>query len=431
MTQKQFKEALLCGQGRCVQAVRTDPAKYYSIVLWACSHTVAFDAQCEGTKAWFVYQLISCYQDQKPFLDAIIASLHKTKSDGGWKVLYLAELLNYFSYDGARDAERALCSKYEELYHALLRKKKNPGGIFPERDDFAMLCQVLADEKGAMVKIAEDIGNLYLSNDLYDGGDFDWLFAVIAKRHMRTLRKLAQKSERIAEYLRVGEADIEAFESSSQKRAQDPERYRSGRSLSLWLKHKADQETVLRYAKGYLEQEDPKARAEALEAFGWCPFPEEPFPIIEDTKSAFEPLRKAAWQALENIRHALVREFALERLDSDLENALPVFITNYQQQDEALLVERVKSIPVEFECTTAWHGIHRDILAMEDYKLKAPPALLRHIYETTYCSCCREDALRQMGKRRLLNRAILEECLLDSNYDIRAYAARCLKRRRT
>ena len=57
------------------------------------------------------------------------------------------------------------------------------------------------------------------------------------------------------------------------------------------------------------------------------------------------------------------------------------------------------------------------------------PALLWHIYETTYCSCCREYALLQMGKRRLLSAEILEECLLDSNDDIRKYAAKCLTRR--
>ena len=68
MTQKQFKEALLRGQGRCIRAVRSDSAKYYSVVLWACSHTVAFDAQCEGTKAWFVYQLKAVFgcRNRKP-----------------------------------------------------------------------------------------------------------------------------------------------------------------------------------------------------------------------------------------------------------------------------------------------------------------------------------------------------------------------------
>lgn len=93
MTQKQFKEALLRGQGRCLQAAKSNPTKYYSIVLWACSHAVAFDAQCEGTRAWFVYQLISFYEEREPFLKAAISSLQKAKSNGGWKVLYLAELL--------------------------------------------------------------------------------------------------------------------------------------------------------------------------------------------------------------------------------------------------------------------------------------------------------------------------------------------------
>lgn len=431
MTQKQFKEALLRGQGRCIQAVRSDPAKYYSVVLWACSHTVAFDAQCEGTKAWFVYQLISCYQDKKPFLDAAITSLQKTKPDGGWKILYLAELLNYFAIDGEQTAEDALWDKYDALYCALLRKKKSPEGVFPERDDFAMICQVLADSKEAMVKIAEDIGRLFLSKEFYDGGNFDWLFDSKAKRYMGMLKKTAQNSVNIAAYLQRHEAYEEELVQRREHRRENPERNYSGIARSLWLKKKADSETVLKYANVYLAQHEPAERAEALKAFSRCPFPMDPSPIIEDAKSDFEPLRNAAWWALENIRHPAVRAFAMEQIDCDLENALPVLITNYKTQDEAWLTERVKSIPVDFECTTAWHGIHGDILAMEDHKLKAPPALLRHIYETTYCSCCREYTLRQMGKRRLLDQAILEECLLDSNDDICTYAARCLKRRRT
>ena len=431
MTQKQFKEALLRGQGRCIRAVRSDSAKYYSVVLWACSHTVAFDAQCEGTKAWFVYQLISCYQDKKPFLDAAIASLQKAKSDGGWEILYLAELLNYFAIDGEQTAEDALWDKYDALYCALLRKKKAPEGVFPERDDFAMICQVLADSKEAMVKIAEDIGRLFLSKEFYDGSDFAWLFDSKAKQYMGTIKKKAQKSVNIAAYLQRHEAHEEELEQGRKNRRENPERNYSGIAFSLWLKKKADSETVLKYVNAYLTQHEPAERAEALKAFSRCPFPMDPSPIIEDAKSDFEPLRNAAWWALENIRHPAVRVFAMEQIDCDLENALPVLIRNYKTQDEAWLTERVKSIPVDFEGTTAWHGIYGDILAMEDYKLKAPPALLRHIYETTYCSFCREYTLRQMGKRRLLDQTILEECLLDSNDDIRTYAARCLKRRQT
>lgn len=429
MTQKQFKEALLRGQGRCLQAAKSNPTKYYSIVLWACSHAVAFDAQCEGTRAWFVYQLISFYEEREPFLKAAISSLQKAKSNGGWKVLYLAELLYHFASDGDLSAEAALWDKYEKLYHSLLNKKKIPEGIFPERDDYAMLCQVLAVSKAAMVRIAEDIGRLYLMKDFYDGYDFDWLFDTKAKQYMVTLKKRAQKSANVSAYLQYGEANEEEDAQRKQNRRAAPERYMQGRRLSVWLRNMADAETVQKYADAYLEQEDPIKRANALMAFCRCPFPGDPEPILQDAQSDCEPLRDAAWDALENIRHPSVRAFALEQLPYGAEKVVPILILNYKPTDEEMLVKLIKSVPVDFECNTNWHGIHSDILAMEDHKLKAPPALLWHIYETTYCSCCREYALLQMGKRRLLSAEILEECLLDSNDDIRKYAAKCLTRR--
>lgn len=37
MTRKQFKEGLLRGQGRCIQAAQAEPELYYDLVLWACS----------------------------------------------------------------------------------------------------------------------------------------------------------------------------------------------------------------------------------------------------------------------------------------------------------------------------------------------------------------------------------------------------------
>lgn len=425
MTQKQFKESLLRGQGRCIIAVQSDPERYYSTVLWACSHAVAFDPQCEGSRAWFVYQLICCYPDRRPFLEAAVASIQKTKPSTAWKVLYLAGLLSHFAADGESSAEAALWGKYEELYAALMRKKRLPIGIFPERDDFFMLCQVLAVDRAAMVRIAEDIGKLCLTRDFYDGGDFDWLFSTCAKRYMGTLKKLAEKSENIAHFLRVGYAEEEAWKARSQKPF-DPG---SGRMLSSWLKKTDDAQTVQAYAQAYLAQTDPAARAKALEAFFACPYPNDPTPIIQDANSCYPKLKEVAWQALENIRHPLVRQFAVEQMRKDPEMALPIFLVNYEPQDENLLIDIVKAVKTDFACTTAGHGVQSEVLGMGDHGLKAPAALLQHIYETTYCSFCREDALRQMGKRKLLTDEMLEECLLDSNYDIRTYAKSVLTRR--
>jgi hypothetical protein len=428
MTQKEFKEGLLRGQGRCIQAVQANPDKYYNLILWACRHEISFDAQCEGTRAWYVYQLINCHQNKASFLEAAVQSFESTKSDGGWKMLYLSELLYRFSCDGEDAADKALWCKYEKLYGNLMTRKRRPSGLFHERDDFVMLCQVLAEDKAAFIKIAEDIGRLYCEKSFYDGFDFDWLYESKGKRHRSTLTKLAKKSINIEQYLRVSQEFEQEWVVSRESRTENTSK--KGIALSRWLKREADKDTVLYYAHAYIEQSDFEARAEALTAFSRCPYPENPSPIIEDTKSGCERLKEVAWQALENIRHPMVREFALKNLKNNLETVLPVFIKNYQEQDATLLESLVKSIYVDFDDTTGWHGVYYDVLRMVYDGLKASATLIQHIYETTYCSCCRERAFLQMRKRRMLTNEILQECLLDSNDDIRTYANQCLKKRK-
>ena len=339
MTLKQCKEALLRGQGRCIQAVRAEPEKYRSMVLWACRHEVAYDPQCEGSRALFVYELICAYPDPQPFLEAAMESLQKARSDGGWKVLYLAELLSCFAADGSSAAEAALWQKYAALYAKLRKKRTLPEGIFPERDDFHMLCVILSHDRKAMVRIAEDIGRLYRTKNIYDGDDFDWLFATGAKRYEKTLQKKAERSADIAAYLQAGQM------------------------------------------------------AEA------------PKPRTDEPQTDLRPVR-------------------------DRGSRLPALLQNYQEQDAALLVERVLAVPVTLDDRQDWHEIHSQVLQMDDCGKKAPAELLRHIYETSYCSYCRGDAVEQLGKRKLLTDAMLDECLLDSNDEIRAYAGRILRKRK-
>ena len=60
MTKKEFREAMKRGLGRCVQELdhAENPEKYREIVLWGCMHDLSFDTQCEGTRAWYLRELI-------------------------------------------------------------------------------------------------------------------------------------------------------------------------------------------------------------------------------------------------------------------------------------------------------------------------------------------------------------------------------------
>ena len=179
----------------------------------------------------------------------------------------------------------------------------------------------------------------------------------------------------------------------------------------------------------YLSASDPEERAEALDAFFWNPYPADPAPVILNAQSDQELLRHRAWNALENTRHPAVREFAISRLQAD-EEAFGAFCTNYERQDEALLLSHLQDQLIDFACTTSWHGDQLSVLRMDKRRPLAPRSALEFIFHSTYCSECRADALRQLGKRRMLTPELLEECLHDSNDHIRAYARRCISRRK-
>lgn len=423
MNLKKFRQYMLKGRGCCIQAVCSEPERYFSEVLWACGHELAFDAQCEGSRAWYVYQMICCYPDKAPFRDRLISSLGHCRSTGGWKLQYLAEILMHFVLDGDRDAEAALWRKYDELYRILRSKKRQPRRYFAERDDFAALCIDLGERREAMVRIAEDIGRLYREYSFYNGWHFDWLYAQNGERVLKTLEKKAETSENISAYLL-----------ESKKTAEEALRDREGRRpspvvIGSRLKN-ASMEEKLEYMERYLGEKEPEARISALRVFTRCPYPGDIMPVVADTDSENPHLRMVAMLVLENLRSPQVRQLALDRLEEDPETWFPMLVRNYLPEDEPFVIEYVKSIPTNHACTTAWHAIQGDVLRMLDHGLKAPGDLLLHIYETTYCSNCRCDALRQLGRRRMLTDEILEECLYDSQADVRKYAKRMLRQRR-
>lgn len=419
MTDNECRQAMLRGQGRGLLAVRQDPEKYRDLVLWACSHKISFDTQCEGARTWYVWQMAHCYADIRPFVQAAARSLRECPSDGDWTIFCLSELLGFFAGDGSRAAQRALEEKYRQLYEVLLSGERPDGGIFPEREDFHQLCVVMAVDSRSYLKIAGDIGRLYRSGLGFDGSDFDWLYEAKGKRWQNDLRKAAETSEDLAAYLEA-----------QQEYERECEERRKEKCPNAWRLRKGDPETAARYAEAYLAQTEPEARAKALDPFRRCPFPEDPSPILADAESDCEALREAAWRALAKIRRPLVRDFVLGRLNEDPAKTVPLLAKNYQPRDAALLEKLVTSIPVDFEETTGWHGVGLEVLGMARDDLKAPPSLLRYIYETSYCSCCRENALEQMGRRHMLTEEILEECLYDSSDEIRAYARKALNRRK-
>lgn len=425
INKQECKEALLRGQGRCIQAIQQQPDRYQDVVLWACSHEVAFDPQCEGTRAWFVYQLMQCYPDPTIFLSKAIHSLEKAVSKGGWKLLYLAELLDYFSADDHLMAHQALWKTYETMYVKLNAKTEVSGQLSCKQEDFEMLCMVLAKSKKDVVRIVGDIGRYYQKHPNCDGTDFAWFYDSKVRRYQTYLEQKAKHEQHIALYLEVSLLHEKTWKQTLDHKSVQ----RQGVALSLWLKKQDDPAILDEYVSAYLNQSDPQLRAQALRVFWRCPYPADVSALLHDACFHHEELRHAAYEALKMIRHPLVREFALQQVQKGNMDGVILLIKNYQKEDANILEEIGRAIPVDRRADSQWHGFHLAVLHMIKDGFSPPASLLNHIYETSYCSCCREYAVRQMGRRRLLNEKMMKECVYDSNEELRIYAKQWLKRK--
>ena len=430
MTKKEFKEAMLRGLGRCVIAVRKEPEKYREIVLWACKRNFAYDAQSEGTRSWYTYTMANAYPDKETFIAATAEALKKYRPNNGWDLLHLSEILMFFAMDGYESARQALEEKYQEILTAMFFLKRRPNRVFSELSDLEQLGLVLAVDRKSFLRIAGDFGRLYREKKYMCDGDFAWFFSSKGGQYRKTMEAAALVDENIACFMQREQADIDAQEKYRQQRTEKPEENLTGIRLSRWLAKKADSETVDQYAHAYRMQTEPEARAKALEAFTWCPYPGDPQAVIEDTQSVCESLSHTAWKALENLRHPAVRAFAYNNAvkgNRTVEN-FALLATNYIPEDAMLL----ESILKELISKKNWDGVHA--AGMDIYRafregsgIPHPKYLLPLLYEYNPCSFCRESALVYMSKHRMLTKEILEECQYDSNDDIRRLAAKRLR----
>ncbi len=467
MTKKGFKKAMQCGLGRCI--VELDQVenveKYYDIVLWGCTHNFSYDAQCEGMRSWYTYEMIKRFADKSSFLKKIIYHYEKSiiKSGTGCELAYISNVLVYFAIDGSQLAVDALWRGYQKLYHILYKRKRTSDSVFFIKESFEELCIALTGlEKGqageVYLKFIEDMGNLYLYSHVFQNWNNafssfdDYCECLYGKRNINKIKKeKAKESQSIEKYITCMEKYKEEMECNRKNHKQQcpqnatevyeylkngliKEQDKSNKIIYLFCgriflgKDKIDE--LQKLAQMYKEEKNPVLRARLLQIFTnqACAFLLDPEVVIYDTKSEHETLSNQAFDALCYIHHEKVKEYAYTLLHDKKhrDNVICIIANNYQKEDKEIFINMVKSVPVVYQGDEHWHGVFFSVLDMfENKEIKNPPKeLLLYMYENTQCSSCRESILMEMERRRMITKDILMECLWDSNENIRKYAGR-------
>ena len=460
MTKKEFKYRMERGLGSCIVELKRTPdkARYKDIIIWGCKHVLAYDAQCEGTRSRYLYQMIELYEDWTDFYEAAAARLKICCSMPGWEFVQYAELCAWMAGGGYEPAGQRLDAVYAHLLEVLAQRKNcSKGGVFPERNNMEALCIVKVigqhDAPGAArqeyIRIVNDLGSLFHKNErLYSYeyfSDFQKECEIYCgKAEIHRMLNLYGDREGVAAYRKSMEAARNKRYAKSRSRKSFSadavyerlcrgEEADAGRNNSLYVaqivQNQGGQEELEKLAGLYAKEQEVSVRTELLRLlanrYGAAVVNADC--LIRDASSESEELRRCACLALGYIRSEEVHAFALELLAGDREEektyAVNMLLRNYKAEDKELVIELVKAVPISRD-RDEWHSIFRlvmDVLA--DRSVKKPPReLLPYMYENTLCSRCREYIVLEMGKRQMLTAELLEECRYDCNRDIRRYA---------
>lgn len=180
MTVEEFNRALQAGLGRCILFLEgyADKEPYRDAVLNACLNDYAYDGQCEGTRAWYTYKLLSCFNDDEYFFSRIQHKLRETLS---WQsdccqFEHFFDLVSEFAKNGYASAKELISEVYGQLLDCLADKKPQPFEVDYHRQWLEHICIkcMEAGDMDALVKIAVDIGGLLRKTTEYDGEDFEY-----------------------------------------------------------------------------------------------------------------------------------------------------------------------------------------------------------------------------------------------------------------
>ena len=452
MTKKAFKYDMQRGLGSCVLELKNtqDKEKFRPLVLWGCSRDMAYDAQSEGCRSVYLYRLITQFPDSAPFMDVLEKRLFQSMRSRGWEFLQDCEILSYFALDGDKRAWNILRSCYRESLQILHRKRKHTKDDLP--DNFESLCLTLVTMQPEMYrKLVKDIGMLLKGNTLYSAANFSWFqneseYELGEKAVHRILyhpdadegiRAYARSMEETRERWKREESEIKKTEPETADEIY--ERLRGGgtpgsiyRGLARRMMAQGRSQEIAALAEYYRKEEEPDLRYQLLRMLSdkSCVWSLDIEQLIADSLSDNGNLADWAFEALSHIRDTRVREYAYELLQDEKQQAQAVSMlaANYEDGDREVFVHAVKQIPVTYE-NYEWHGVFCDVMDLFHGPAKRKPKeLLLHMYRNTLCSYCRERVVREMGRRRMLTRELLEEMQYDCNEEIRAYAERKLRK---
>ena len=420
MEMDSFRQAINIGLGRAILHLRNPSWKPYAqLIEHVCLHNTAYDAQCEGSRARYVYEIITLTDDPQHFSALVSAGLLEAREH--WDTVQLFDLAALFAKAGDPRARETMFEKFRRQ---------------DSQERFTGASQIVrVNGMAGLLFAAEQIGQ-FLATHPDDWGD-DYLLSesreILGADPEPELRRTADVNSNIRRFLETVDQNRKECRPKS-----EPEyrRYsyeevkemivsRKGDVPCGWLfgwgRH-APEEALRRAATDLLEEKDDKRQLAYLRIFNLRAFPLNSERLVQLARRGNRDMAFASIRALRHIQDESVRQLALDLMDKGPAegDAIQLLENNFVQGDEACIAPVLDGATNNDE---DFHSVTRAALGLFENNPDADalPSMLA-VYERCTCGLCRNGAVRILMDRRKMPGWMLQECHYDSNEETREAA---------
>ena len=427
-----FEHYLLAGHGRAYMIAKADPECYRDRILAACMKDYSFDMQCEGSRAFLTYDLVSLFDDPSYFIETVKKSYIKPETDSDWhQICYLTDLLDLF------DQRKTIIEKYKQLEKRLYTDGSLED-LTPFCQSFDYLAIKLIQGHGIKViwNVVNDIGKWFLtrSEDPHDlASNFLWFNCIaqdeFGEKVFNKLLKYNNDSDGVKEYIKImslpfksgrkDEIDNATSEIVLSWIRKEPRinRFELGRRGLMSM----STSEAVKLAKQFSIETDPDIKAGIASVFTSMkyPWPLDVSILTECDISNDQRLAEQINRALLHLKDDRIHDYARNLLEKGFNSsAVSLLISNIKKSDESFIMNYLEDLPIAKDNRREWHDIV-SIIGSHGENPEMPASLLNWAYESTLCSFCRERIVDKMIQRGLLTDELKEELQWDANLDIR------------
>ncbi len=439
MNNAQFKHDFLRGLGSALIELNSNcnAKQFRKIVMYGCLHNTTYDMQCEGDRGWYLSQAAQLVEDKEAIEAAVIQKFFRIR-DNDWLFDQYTSILYNFVKEGSENARVALYQQYENMVNELTLRKRNSNGTYPQRDMFDWLCVWLTSLDGwnMFKRVVQDVSEILLPKDV-DCFFSEWFYdnakGKFGKERVENyLQKQSKKSQFVCVYYEKSkEWDHHVYEKLPVPTLDEFinmafDKNDRTRGMSIRFAKNASREDLDKLAKCAIEESDPEIKVNLLWPFRRVKYPFPTDILLELSKSDDENLRDVAFDIMEKNPLPEYREYSISLIEQkkDVINAISLLTRTFRPKDEPFLFSIVKSLPIDNDDGN-WHAAFMDIEdGIKHMRGKPKTDILEYLYRNTLCGSCRECIVRLMHKKKVLTKAILEECKFDANSDIRVFAGK-------